>query len=202
MTKQESSTSTTLPMLIALASVFLALLMSARFSQAQEIVEGPRIQVFAGYSRVQFDSKTLGFSNDTGLNGWTASAAYNFYPEFGVVGQVGGHYGPNVRVEEWLVGPQVRYSRWKIDFFGHLLFGSAQTRVSTSISEEESHRTYVVGGGFDYPISQRFSIRVIEADYFKTNSFGADQSNAKYSTGLVFRWGTVSRHKPPKLASP
>jgi len=183
------------------ALFFLPLLVWSPRVEAQQIDEGPRVQVFGGYSRVQFDSKSFGFSDNTGLNGWTASGAYNLLPEFGIVGQIGGHYGPNLRVVEWLIGPQVRY-HWKVDFFGHLMFGKAQTRVISSATQEDTNLAYTMGGGFDFPISDRLSIRVIEADYFRTRAIGTDQSNIKYSTGLVYRWGSVKRHKPPKLTAP
>jgi hypothetical protein len=192
--------------LAALRPVAIWILLSLTVAlslRAQQVVEGPRVQVFAGYSGVRFDSKTFGFADSTNLNGWTGSAAYNFIPEFGVVGQIGGHYGPNIREVEWLIGPQVRYSRWNLDFFAHALFGKGQTTVTiASLSQKDNNRAYAFGGGFDFAISRRFSIRAVEVDYFRTSAIGADQANLKYSTGIVYRWGTVRRHKAPRLASP
>jgi len=156
----------------------------------------PRIQVFGGYSRLQFDSKSVGFNNNTGLNGWTGSAAFNFVPEFGVVGEVSGYYGPNLRVRDWLVGPQFMYGRWHALFFGHILFGKGDTRITTSAtSETQNGRSIAFGGGVDYPVSNRFSIRVIQADYLTTHVFGADQGNMKFSTGVVFNWGSLKKRK-------
>ena len=171
-------------------------LFALAFSMAASAQDTPRIQVFGGYSRLQFDSKSVGFSNNTGLNGWTASAAFNLIPEFGVVGEVGGYYGPNLRVRDFLIGPQFMYSRWHTLFFGHVLFGKGDARITTSsITDTENGRAVAFGGGLDYPITEKFSLRVIQADYMTTHVFGADQSNVKLSTGVVFRWGAIKKPK-------
>lgn len=176
--------------------VWVLLALTAGLSAFARAQETPRIQVFGGYSRLQFDSKTVGFPDSTGMNGWTGSAAFNLMPELGIVGEVGENYGPNLRVRDWLIGPQVMYSRWRTLFFGHVLFGKADTRITTTATTEtENGRTIALGGGLDYPITDRFSIRVIQADYFTTHVFGGDQSNMKFSTGVVFRWGAIKKPK-------
>ena len=167
--------------------------MCSNHLSAQEEPVTPRIQVFAGYSRLQFDSKTIGFSDRTGLNGGTASAAYNLTPIFGVRGEIGIQTGPNIRVRDWLVGPQFMYGKWHTLLFGHVLFGRADTRVSTTVVEKETSRALAFGGGVDYPVSERFSIRVIQFDYLQTHAFDADQNNLKFSTGLVFHLGALRK---------
>ena len=172
------------------------LLALAGFSTAAATQDTPRIQIFGGYSRLQFDSKSLGLNENTGLNGWTASAAFNLIPEFGVVGEVGGYYGPNLRVRDWLIGPQVMYSRWHTLFFAHALFGKADTRITTtSITQTENGKSVAFGGGLDFPITQRLSLRVIQADYMTTHVFNANQSNVRFSTGIVYRWGAIKKPK-------
>ena len=37
----------------------------------------PRLQVFGGYSFTRLDSKSFGFANQTNLNGYNFSPAYN-----------------------------------------------------------------------------------------------------------------------------
>lgn len=148
---------------------------------------------------MQFDSKALGFSSNTGLNGGTASAAFNLTPYFGGVGEIGIESGPNIRSRAWLLGPQVMYNKWKLLFFGHILFGKAETRVTTSVVVEENARATVFGGGLDFPVSDRFSIRVIQADYLTTHQFNVDQHDAKFSTGVVFHMGRLSTRPKHKL---
>jgi hypothetical protein len=182
---------------LAILAVYLPLLLIPAALQAQD---APRIQVFAGYSHLQFDSKTLGFANDSGLNGATGSVAYNFVPQFGLRGEIYGEYGSKLRVAGWQIGPQGLYQRWGVTMFGHLLFGKGQTRVTTPIeTTEQSGRSFDVGGGFDFPVGSHFSIRVIQADYLKFKTFGADQTNIKLATGLVYRWGTVGKKAKAKV---
>ena len=161
--------------------------------------EAPRIQVFGGYSRLQFDSKSLGFTNNTGLNGGTGSAAFNLAPFFGVVGEISVESGPNLRSRDWLIGPQAMYSKWGALFFGHVLFGKGETRASTSVVVEDNGRATAFGGGVDIPAFHHFSVRVIQVDYLKTHTINADQNNVKFSTGVVFRWGVVSSKPKHKL---
>ncbi len=171
-------------------------LLALAFSTAAGAQDTPRVQVFGGYSRLQFDSKSVGFSNNTGLNGWTASAAFNLIPEFGVVGEVGGYYGPNLRVRDFLIGPQVMYSRWHTLFFGHILFGKGDARITTtSITQTENGRSMAYGGGLDIPVTHRFSFRAIQVDYMTTKVFGANQGNMKLTTGIVYRWGAIKKPK-------
>lgn len=168
-------------------------LLALAFSMAASAQDTPRIQVFGGYSRLQFDSKSLGFSQDTGLNGWNGAAAFNLIPAFGVVAEAGENYGQNLRVRDWMIGPQGMYSRWKVLFFAHALFGKGDARVTTNlVTETQNGRAVALGGGLDYPITKRFSFRV-QADYMTTHVFDTDQKNLRVSTGVVFRWGTIKK---------
>ncbi len=161
--------------------------------------EAPRIQVFGGYSRLQFDSKSLGFTSNTGLNGGTGSVAFNLLPYFGAVGEFSIESGPNIRSRDWLLGPQVMYSKWNALFFGHALFGKAETRVTTSVVVEENARATVLGGGVDIPFANRFSVRVVQVDYLRTHQLNVDQNDVKFSTGIVFHLGKLSTRPKHKL---
>src|SRR5882724_4174151 len=123
MKTQKSGTSSACNWLILLILMVAFVVFSPGVLSA---AEAPRIQVFGGYSRLQFDSKSLGFTNNTGLNGGTGSAAFNLAPFFGVVGEISVESGPNLRSRDWLIGPQVMYSKWGALFFGHVLFGKGE----------------------------------------------------------------------------
>lgn len=181
--------------------LFCCLILTSASLLAQE---APRVQVSVGYSRLQFDSKTIGFTENSGLNGVTGSIAYNLTPQFGVVAETYGHYGPDLRVAGWQIGPQGLYERWGALFFGHALFGKSQTRVSTTVVDTRTGGAVTLGGGFDFPVGNRFSIRVIQVDYMRTNTFDTHQNNMRIATGLVYRWGTVGKtHKTrPAPTSP
>ncbi len=164
--------------------------------------EGPRIQVFGGYSYLRYDSKPLGFTDSTAMNGGNAALRFNLLPQFGIVGELGAQYGSNLRVEDWMVGPEVTFHHWGVDLFGHALFGKGQTRVELlSDTVKSSGRATAFGGGVDFKLSDRLGIRLIQADYFTTNSFDKTENNLRISTGVLFRWGTVRTHRRQKLPS-
>jgi hypothetical protein len=182
-----------------LAGLALLVALTTIFPGSLSAAEAPRVEVFGGYSRLQFDTKSLAFAQNTGLNGGAVGAAFNFSPFFGVVGEADIQSGPNVRVRDWLVGGQGMYSKWGALVFGHVMFGKAETRVITTDLIKDNGKAISLGGGFDYPITSRFSIRVIQVDYLRTHTLGLDQNNLKLATGLVYRWGKVSTTPKHKL---
>ena len=163
---------------------------SACSSGAQEM---PRIQVFGGYSYARYDTPSFGFSNPTGLNGYTFSPAYNLIRGFGVVAELSGQYKAGANLRDVAAGPQFLYSRGNMLFFGRLLFGEARSLVQVGGPQEDSSRVIIGGGGMDYNISSRFAVRAFQVDYVHTNLFNTTQDNLRFSTGLVYRWGTIKK---------
>ena len=45
----------------------------------------------------------------------------------------------------------------------------------------------------DYGISDRFAVRVFQVDYLHTSLFNRTQDNLRFSTGLVYRWGSIKK---------
>lgn len=163
----------------------------------------PRIAVAGGYSYMRFDSRTLGFADYTNLQGGNGSFTYNFAPYFGVTMDVGGDFGSHLQVAGWMAGPQIYYRLWGADLFGHALFGQSQTHVDIGTPITSAGRAVAGGGGVDFRISDRFSIRAIQADYIATQTFNASQKNLRLSTGLVFRWGAIKKDRGArKMPSP
>ena len=148
----------------------------------------PKGNVFVGYSYNRLD---LGGGDHANLNGWIGSAELKFFPFIGIVGDVSGHYGaPNgIKTHEYnfLAGPRLSLSLGKTRFFIHALGGGA--RMSTSIagfSDSDTSFAYAAGAGFDHKLSI-FRWRV-QGDYLRTKLFGAQQSDVRLSTGLVFNF--------------
>jgi hypothetical protein len=160
----------------------------------------PRWEVFGGYAYRSVDSTTFGFANRSSLNGFDAEGTFNIKPSWGVTADVGGQYGSQMTVYNFLAGPQYAMRRDKSKFFVHGLFGKAQDRVdiSTSIRNhfESVGRAIVAGGGYDRDLSPRFTFRV-QADFLRTDTFGTSQNDIRASTGLVFHFGHIGRR--PKL---
>ena len=165
-------------------------------AEAQDM---PRLQVFGGYSFTRFDSKSFGFTDATNLNGYTFSPAYNLLYGFGVVAELSGQYGSKLNFRDLAVGGQFLYPRGKSRFFARALIGDARTLVQVANTEGDTARAVVVGGGMDHDITPRFAIRLFQLDYIHSTLFNDTQNNLRFSTGLVYHWGTIRQkgHRAP-----
>ena len=157
------------------------------------------MQVFGGYSYTRFDSPSFGFSSPSGLNGYNFSPAFNLLHGFGVAAELSGQYGSKLNLRDIAVGPQFLYPRGKAMFFGHILVGDARTLVRVANTEGDTARAVVLGGGMDLDITSRFALRVFQVDYVHTTLFKDTQNNLRFSTGLVYHWGTIRQkgHRAP-----
>lgn len=156
----------------------------------------PRWEFFGGYSYLRFDSPTLGYVNWSNLNGFNGEVTFNITPRFAVVADGSGHYGNQLTVYNYMLGPQYALRKDKSKFFVHGLFGKAQNTVNiaTSIRSgfESVGHAFAAGGGYDRDLTPRLTFRV-QADYLNTHSFGATQNDIRVSTGLVFHIGHIGR---------
>jgi hypothetical protein len=185
----------------AKALVFVCL--AAALLSVPASAQTPRIAVEAGYSFMRFDSSTIGFADYSNLQGANGSLSYNLTPSFGVTAEISGEYGDHLQVAGWMVGPQVYHHFLGADFFAHGLFGQAQTKLDIGTSVTNTGRAIAGGGGVDFPISARFSIRPIQVDFINTQTFNVSQNNLRFSAGLVFRWGAVKKNRSArKMPSP
>lgn len=172
--------------ILCLLLVALASLLYVPPASAQK---APRLQLFAGYSYLRFDSTTIGFPDYSNLHGAEISGAFNISRNFGIIADVGDHFGNHQRVYEYLLGPQFLGQRGRKIIFAHAVFGKANDRVSVNGVKAASGRAIGIGAGFDYYMSPRYSIRVVQADYLDTHIFNVSQGNLRISTGIVFHWG-------------
>ena len=127
----------------------VTLLIAAVGASAQDY---PKVEVFGGYSYGNFGPAVLG-GDRTNVNGWNASAAVNFNHWFGVVSDVGGHYGnfqasvalppipctpPSCSINttgsekyhNFLFGPQYTLRGEKLNLFAHTLIGASHLNES------------------------------------------------------------------------
>ncbi|MGA7216837.1 MAG: outer membrane beta-barrel protein [Candidatus Sulfotelmatobacter sp.] len=166
----------------------------------------------------------------TNLNGWSGEAQYNANRWFGVAADIGGEYGgpvtansgattgvPNGNSYSFLAGPVLTYRKKPhVTPYVHAVFGwnraslSASTvkgPINTVPTNAENYTGFVMalGGGLDYKLTQRFSLRLAQLDWFHTsvnfnkfygNAFSSDQfqgfsthqDNLRFSTGVVVRF--------------
>jgi hypothetical protein len=178
------------------------ILLTASLAMAQN---NSKVDIFGGYSYLNQD--TNGADGRLNLNGWTASATFNFHKYLGLTAEVGGDYGSpslgsssaylgfsgvsaNVHQHTFLFGPTVHVLRTKkLDLFGHALFGIADAKASASgVSTSDNGFAVALGGGADYNLTKHFGVRLVQADWLRTNLFGDNQNDFRYSGGLVFHF--------------
>jgi len=181
---------------IALIVFFSLVLLSPALLTAQE---APRWDVFGGYSIMRFDSPTIGYADYSYVNGWNAEVTGNIFRRLGVTLDGSGHYGSQLTLYHFMIGPQYTFRREGHRFFAHGLFGKAEDTVGIVVppktSLESVGRSFGGGGGFDWDFNSRITIRVVQADYLNTHTFGKGQDNYRVSTGVVFHFGHIGHRR-------
>ncbi|HZP62871.1 MAG TPA: hypothetical protein VFB28_05585 [Terriglobales bacterium] len=174
---------------------FLILLISP-VAKAQE---APRFDVFGGFSYLRFDAKTIGYPDYNNLYGWNGGATGYIKRNFGVALDLSGNYGSEMSAYHFMIGPQYTFRRDKSKFYVQGLIGKAQNRVDipqTTRSHFESvGLSFGGGGGFDYDWKPRISIRVFQADFFHSDTFGSSQNDVRVSTGIVYHFGHMGHRR-------
>lgn len=183
--------------------------------------EAPKVEIFGGYSysRVERGEGVSGIN----LNGWNAAVTGNVNSWFGVTADFSGHYGSPGGTDQnrhsFLFGPKLTYhDNGRVNPFAHALFGAVRAHRGITLPgpivpqlppTSESSFGLVLGGSVDYAVSNRFAIRIIQADYAltrfnessgivciqsitalcPTTSLGT-QNNFRLSFGVVWRFGS------------
>lgn len=166
--------------------------------------EYSRVQIFGGYSYTRFDSSTFGFAGGSNLNGWNVAVSGNLIRGFGATAELSGQYGNHMNLRDFAVGPQFQFPHWKMMFFGHAMFGKGRTFISEGGGVGDTQRAYLAGGGVDMPFRSHFDIRLVQADFIRTELLQQNQNNIRVSAGVVYRWGSIRRikHRPPNTQTP
>ncbi len=174
--------------------------------------EVPRVEIFGGYSYLNYDLKanttpTNGDLSRESFNGWEASATVNLNRWFGLEGDLSGHYkspgngfgasGLVCKDFSFMGGPRFAYRKGKATIFTHVLFGADHGSGTVvypggSFSPSDTPFAMAAGGGFDYAVRKHISIRIGQVDYFMTRHFLtelATQNNFRVSAGVVFTFG-------------
>jgi len=185
--------------------IFLALLFAAAIpTQAQE--NYPKVEVYGGFSF--FNSGQFPQRENLNSPGFGASIAGNLSKNFGIVGEVSGHFGtvtlldlagtPGVTVPEFdadvytfLVGPRFTSRSGGFDIFGHVLVGGAKTQVERFDSDTDF--ALAVGGGVDVIVSKPLAVRIIQIDYLPIKNDRSIFTNKDWSQNVRFQIGVVFR---------
>ncbi len=148
-----------------------------------------RYDVFGGYSYLRFDSKSYGFSDYSNLNGGNLAGAFNITKTFSGVADISATFGHDERVYTFMAGPQASIQKFGGRWFAQALFGKARNAADIPTVASNLGRSFAFGGGYDIAYRKRFSIRVFQADYINTSTYGVTQTNVRVSAGLVFHLG-------------
>ena len=166
------------------------------------------------------------------LDGWNAEAQYNTGRWLGIATDFGGRYGtpitasrdrtlaglPKETAYSFLAGPVLSYrTKSRVTPFVHGLFGWDRTSLGAStitgsvtspVSVAATNYTdfaMALGGGVDYRLARRVSLRLGQLDWFHTSvnlnkfygsAFGTgliqglrtNQANRRFSAGVVLRF--------------
>lgn len=178
---------------------FLSFSVAAAYAQ-----ETPKLDIFAGYSYVRENPATTG-ARSFSLNGGSAQAVYHINDWLSGVADFGGYHNGNIlgtrtdgTLSTYLFGPRVTYRSFhRFLPFGEALFGVAHAGANV-VGTSTSRNAFgmALGGGVDYRLNNRFSIRPLQVDYLLTRfPEGAsstanrqNQNNLRASAGVVIHF--------------
>jgi opacity protein-like surface antigen len=180
--------------------------------------ENPRFEVTADYSYFRVNPSLSSVWSSQNLNGGGGDVTFFFWNHFGVKGDLQAYNSSNQcpaasselpnctsgNLLTYMAGPVAKYRFGKIEPFAEALFGGAHSNfyvnactsssVLCSSTPDSTAFALAVGGGVDFKATQRFSIRLFDADYVKTN-FGnnfilgnSSQNNLRVQAGVQFRF--------------
>lgn len=153
------------------------------------------LDLYSGYSFARFVSGGA----STNLNGAMGSFGYNLKPWLQIVGDTsynfvtvsgaksvifGNHFGPRYYYRN--------HFRWNVTPFVEGLVGGSRLDVTVSGAKTSQNCiSYKAGGGIDVRVGQRWEVRLINVDYYRTSfgagGYSASQNNYWASAGVVLR---------------
>ncbi len=176
------------------------------FAQGQDGVE--KYDVFGGYSWYRpggsipttiLNGKPVTGGTLADFNeGWGAQFTSNLNHWAGLAVEGTGHYNDFGYAHSIGFGPQFRLRREHFTPFAEALLGVQF--MNPNRLPEQTAGTFILGGGVDIPVSPRFSIRAIQADYVntyynKTSAVGTGNTlnGVRLQAGVVFKFGLPIR---------
>ncbi len=201
---------------MALKAILLALAFILAWPARSSAQQTPAWDFFAGYSmrradiREFFRSTPIIYSSRDGysnLNGVAVSVTENRNRWFGGTIDLSFHEDSSVspgataqlaptsnrhRAYSVLYGPRFSYRTAWVTPFTHVLLGVAHaTRSVTPVGPRASDTAFAaaVGGGVDVKIWDRISVRVVQAEYFRSSLLDLKANSYRASAGVVFKVG-------------
>jgi outer membrane immunogenic protein len=187
---------------IALATILFLGAAQAAIGQATPSASFGGGDVAVTYHWVR--TNTLGSCGCFDLNGGGVSASWSFLPPLALVAEASvehtaiGPSGSSLTLTTYLAGARYVVQRQSRDgsaglqYFAQLLVGGGHAGGGVA-GPGDATSAFVgrIGGGVDWPVSSRFSVRLIQADYDLTtfgNTLNNHQNNLLLGAGLVYLW--------------
>ncbi len=161
-------------------------------ASASTIETAPKWEFFAGYSwydpRGYYavdEAPQVAIKAPTIDKGFGVAGTRNFGNVFGFTLDYSGHFQDDMRVQTLLAGPQAKWRGEHFQPFAHILAGVDNAKALHTISGSQWHPMIGAGGGFDLLFTQRFGLRIFQADYLYTNY----EDDVK--TGSSMQWNSI-----------
>ena len=197
------------------------LLIGIGISAAQDV---PKVEVPLGFSFINVHPNLAPITSFNAFGGG-GQIDINFGNYFGIKGDLMGYTQSGLKNQlqshgyaaaasgnlfTYMAGPQIKKHTGKFQPFAEAVFGGAHTNAYTTIVNAEGGTTsgggnnngfaMAAGGGIDFKVNQRLSLRPVEVDYLLTRfqanhvaNYTANQNNFRYFAGLDLTFGG----KPP-----
>jgi len=151
----------------------------------------PKVEMFGGYSWAGGN-----------FHGWNGSVTGNINKWFGVAADFSGHYGSDldgsIRIKQkahsFLFGPLFAHRGKRLTPFAYAVFGTTHFQESAvlmgqRLSRDDTGFSSAIGGGLDVKVTDHFSIRTFQLDYFRPNFFGEAHNRGRLAVGVVINFG-------------
>lgn len=178
-------------------------------ASAQEL---PRTEIFGGYSYMRLDADG---QTDQDLNGFNTSFTYNFNSFIGATAEFSAAFGTlttgmgtTATTQDqdfyfYLFGPKFTFrGNERFTPYAHILLGAVTqdlgnvltsttgTTTTTTSTPNNTQFAMAIGGGLDVSVTERLSLRAIQADYVLTRlAPNTNLNNIRASAGLVLKLG-------------
>jgi len=191
-----------------LFALAISVLLLSSVAPAQE-APTPKFDVFGGSSWEDPSASLAGQKLRSASAGGAGTFTYNFTNIFGLSVDGAGHSDGNNEIYTVMAGPRLMWRQEHFQPYLHTLLGLNHLKSDGIFAGDPSRNGIgaLLGGGFDIPITPRFSWKLIEANYLwahqnfrplatnTTNLGGVD-----LRTGIVINFG-LAPPLPPMAAS-
>lgn len=176
---------------------------------ATENARAQVVELFGGYSYLRGNTSFTG--EQINLHGADVSGAFYVNRWFGIVGDFGVYHTGNIAdqfsltLQTYQGGPRLSFRNdTRFTPYAQFLLGGGHAGGSLYTSSlgaglapigTNNSFLYTVGGGLDYRLSHKISIRIPQVEYLHSEFLngsvtGHVQNNLRLSTGVVFSFGT------------